>query len=61
MNARQLSVRGRVLFAVGVAVAMALESAISPWNWYSAGADYAFAEIFDLVVGWLLCGSSAFR
>ncbi len=56
LNTQQMLFRNRVAFVFGIAVAVALESTISEWNWYGAGTDYAFAEIFDLLVGWLLVG-----
>ncbi len=56
VNTQQMSLRSRVAFVFGIAVAVVLESTISEWNWYGAGTDYAFAVIFDLLVGWLLAG-----
>jgi hypothetical protein len=55
-NAMQLSFRGRVLFAVGVAAVMLLDHSASTWNWYSSGTDFFFAEAFDAIVGWVLAG-----
>lgn len=56
INLPATSIGGRVLLSTAIALVMVLDRSASTWNWYSAGADFFFAEFFDAVVGWGLVG-----
>jgi hypothetical protein len=57
INLPTTSLGGRVLLSISIALVMVLDYPASTWNWYSAGADYFFAEFFDAIIGWGLVGT----
>ncbi|HXE74391.1 MAG TPA: hypothetical protein VNN18_01980 [Candidatus Xenobia bacterium] len=56
LNARPMSYGRRVLFVVGIALAVGVAGSLPEWNWYSFSTGYTLAEFFDLIVGWALAG-----
>lgn len=57
INLPATSLGGRVLLSISIALVMVLDRSASTWNWYSAGADFFFAEFFDAIIGWGLVGA----
>lgn len=56
LHARPMAYGGRVLFVVGIALAVGVAGHLPEWNWWSFSAGYTMLDIADLVIGWGLAG-----
>jgi hypothetical protein len=61
LHVRVVSVSGRALFLVGVALAGWVARSLPSWNWYAFSDAYTLAELADLVVGFALAGLALAR